>query len=638
MLAEEYPEIAKLWHPTKNGAKTPNDVSSKSSSYAWWICPETKEAYRRQIYSQTTRQSPSPFVLNKEVSTGYNDILTKCPVAKKYWDYDKNETNPSNILFNSPEKAWWKNPKTGHSVQREINATVKNLLGKGKKRIKNDDGDFFSSPKEPLSKTQKELVKTMWDYSKNTISPEEITEGSRKAVWWKCPQYNYSYQRQVFNQVKSGITSPLMTASKTVAGINDLNTTHPEIAKNWHPSNLKSPTEVTAKSEYLAIWYDPEHNDTYERTVIQQVKSEGRSPIGHGGTAKQGNNIARHYPHIAALLHPTKNGNITAEDIAPKSKTTYWWFDKETGQSFRRTPNDMVMRSSLPPCASSSAAETEIIKAVLSNYTKDIIHHDRLALGNGKELDIHMPEDRFAIEYNGVYWHSDKWLDSDYHKNKYIVAGSNNINLLMVWSDDYTRNKEIVIDTIFHKLNLSKKPRVFARNTEIAFLSFDEAEEFCSRYQVSRFEKNFDICIGLVDCVTKETVAISTWKKEKLSLTMNNCCTSNHVVGGLGKMVKCAERHAKDNCIDKLIAYADLSQCYKGSFEKVGFKYESFIEPTFMYQRGDKRFSEKEVDYKFFKENNRLIYDKSLSLEELVVVNNLYKVWDCGKIKYAIEV
>ena len=103
-------------------------------------------------------------------------------------------------------------------------------------------------------------------------------------------------------------------------------------------------------------------------------------------------------------------------------------------------------------------------------------------------------------------------------------------------------------------------------------------------------------------------------------------------------MVKCAERHAKDNCIDKLIAYADLSQCYKGSFEKVGFKYESFIEPTFMYQRGDKRFSEKEVDYKFFKENNRLIYDKSLSLEELVVVNNLYKVWDCGKIKYAIEV
>ena len=429
-----------------------------------------------------------------------------------------------------------------------------------------------------------------------------------------------------------------MTVSKTVPGVNDLNTTHPEIAKNWHPNNLKNPTEVTAKSEYRAIWYDPEHNDTYERTVIQQVKSKGRSPIGHGGTAQQGNNIARHYPHIAALLHPTKNGNVTAEDIAPKSKTMYWWFDKETGQSFRRTPNDMIMRSPLPPCASSSVAETEIIKAVSPNYTSDIIHHDRLALGNGKELDIYMPEDRFAIEYNGVYWHSDKWLDNDYHKNKYIVAGVNNINLLMVWSDDYARNKEIVIDTIFHKLNLSKKPRVFAKNTEIVFLSFDEAEEFCSRYQVNRFEENFDVCIGLANCVTKEVVAISTWKKEKLSLTMNNCCTSNHVVGGLGKMVKRAKRYAKDNYIDKLIAYADLSQCYKGSFEKVGFKYESFIEPTFMYQRGDKRFSEKEINYKFFKENNRLIYDKSLSLEELIAMNNLYKVWDCGKIKYVIEV
>lgn len=42
-----------------------------------------------------------------------------------------------------------------------------------------------------------------WDYEKNTdISPEEITLGSEKKVWWKCP-LGHSFYRAIINQDKS---------------------------------------------------------------------------------------------------------------------------------------------------------------------------------------------------------------------------------------------------------------------------------------------------------------------------------------------------------------------------------------------------------------------------------------------------
>ena len=37
-LAEKYPELAKEWHPTKNGDLTPHDVTPGTDSKVWWKC------------------------------------------------------------------------------------------------------------------------------------------------------------------------------------------------------------------------------------------------------------------------------------------------------------------------------------------------------------------------------------------------------------------------------------------------------------------------------------------------------------------------------------------------------------------------------------------------------------------------
>ena len=53
-LAEKYPEIAKEWHPTLNGNKTPSGFQSGSAYIAWWQCPkEDEHVYQAALYRRT---------------------------------------------------------------------------------------------------------------------------------------------------------------------------------------------------------------------------------------------------------------------------------------------------------------------------------------------------------------------------------------------------------------------------------------------------------------------------------------------------------------------------------------------------------------------------------------------------------
>jgi G:T-mismatch repair DNA endonuclease (very short patch repair protein) len=63
--------------------------------------------------------------------------------------------------------------------------------------------------------------------------------------------------------------------------------------------------------------------------------------------------------------------------------------------------------------------EREVYEFILSLYNKEIIRNDRTVL-NGKELDIYLPDYNLAIEFNGLYWHSEDYVGKNYHLNKTI--------------------------------------------------------------------------------------------------------------------------------------------------------------------------------------------------------------------------
>lgn len=44
-LADVYPEVAKSFHPTKNGDKTAFDYNARANEYVWWLCDKDHETY-----------------------------------------------------------------------------------------------------------------------------------------------------------------------------------------------------------------------------------------------------------------------------------------------------------------------------------------------------------------------------------------------------------------------------------------------------------------------------------------------------------------------------------------------------------------------------------------------------------------
>ncbi len=71
-------------------------------------------------------------------------------------------------------------------------------------------------------------------------------------------------------------------------------------------------------------------------------------------------------------------------------------------------------------------------------------------MNSSREVDIYIPEKKFAIEYNGDYWHSEKFSrGKEYHIYKSNQAKNAGITLLHVWDSRWNSGyRSIYMDVI----------------------------------------------------------------------------------------------------------------------------------------------------------------------------------------------
>lgn len=106
-LEELYPEIACQWNYLRNGNLKPNMFTKSSSEKVWWI-DELGHEWEAPIHVRT-RGSRCPYcsIPARSLLVGFNDFETKHPDIAKEWDYEENDTIPSNVLYGSTVKYKW---------------------------------------------------------------------------------------------------------------------------------------------------------------------------------------------------------------------------------------------------------------------------------------------------------------------------------------------------------------------------------------------------------------------------------------------------------------------------------------------------------------------------------------------------
>ena len=102
-----------------------------------------------------------------------------------------------------------------------------------------------------LAEVHPELV-SEWSEKNLTLTPDDITFGSNKKVWWRgaC---GHEWQTSVKAR-SNGEKCPICSGARVIAGINDLATLEPLLVKQWSKKNKIKPIEVSIGSHKKVIW------------------------------------------------------------------------------------------------------------------------------------------------------------------------------------------------------------------------------------------------------------------------------------------------------------------------------------------------------------------------------------------------
>ena len=117
------------------------------------------------------------------------------------------------------------------------------------------------------------------------LLPRDVLPGSNRKVYWKCPKCNYEWKAQICNRAKGKRGCPCCSNKVVVKGVNDLATTHPEIAKEWYqPLNGEiTPYDVTHGCGKKFSWICP-RGHIYTATVLHRTNGAGtRCPVCNSG-------------------------------------------------------------------------------------------------------------------------------------------------------------------------------------------------------------------------------------------------------------------------------------------------------------------------------------------------------------------
>ena len=321
-LAALYPDIAKEWHPTKNGDAKPEQFLPKSNQYAWWQCGKGHE-WRTKIYHRV-EGSGCPYCSGERAIPGETDFATAYPELLDYWNAEKNANLCiTEVSSKSHQKVWWRCPY-GHEWQAQINWVARSY-SLNPNRI----GCPVCAGKEIHEDNMLPIVApdlcAEWDYDKNELKPEEVTLHSNQVVWWKCGVCGHSWLAKINNRANgSGCPACHHFA---VTELNSLATINPWLAKEWdYERNAPETPETVAANSNIGYWWKCAEGHHWKAVV------SNRNIFGHGcpycsrriPTAGE-NDLQTLNPALAAQWHPTRNGDLTPAKVFPTSDLKVWW-------------------------------------------------------------------------------------------------------------------------------------------------------------------------------------------------------------------------------------------------------------------------------------------------------------------------
>lgn len=248
------------------------------------------------------------------------------------------------------------------------------------------------------------------------------------------------------------------------------------------------------------------------------------------------------------------------------------------------------------------------------------------------ELDIYVPELKLAIEYCGLYWHSDKFKERSYHANKLKQCQKAGIRLITIFEDEWEQRKSLVVKKLTNIMGKSAEPTVFARKCSVVSLTTEQKRKFLDANHIQG-DGPGSISYGLMH--SDALVAVMSFiVGQNGKYTLNRFATSCKIPGGFSKLLS---HFKKNHNWQTIVSFADLRWSVGSLYEQNGFVNDKVLVPDYYYCYAGVRHHK----FKFRHSNlhNILgdVYDPAKSEWENMKDSKYDRIWNCGLIRYIQE-
>lgn len=273
------------------------------------------------------------------------------PSLSAFWDYEKN--NPNRIypyLFDcgSDVSAQWRCPACRH----EWASTIKHMTSHEQcpscgiepcriceTKSPNVEEHHQINANEYLLMTRYPRIAREFDIRKNApMTLDRVSSLSKDRLYWRCPQ-GHIWEASPFERSYNHVECPYCQGKKEY---NALDYNRPDIAKYWHPTKNGDllPEDITCGSG-KEVWWTCDAGHSFKTSPNVRCLDGYSCPVCSGQQAdSEYNSLGKLRPDIAKLWHPTKNGNMTPDNVTCGSNRLIWW-KGDCGHEYQKTPAQM---------------------------------------------------------------------------------------------------------------------------------------------------------------------------------------------------------------------------------------------------------------------------------------------------------
>lgn len=320
----------------------------------------------------------------------------------------------------------------------------------------------------------------------------------------------------------------------------------------------------------------------------------------------------------------------------------------QCGENFSKTWKNIVSdsyRVNCPHCKNGVPYVTE--QQEVENFIKSLVPNEEVLVNDRKlinplELDIVIPSKKIAIEYCGLYWHSEnKGKDETYHKNKLDRCVAVGYRLITIFDGEWKDKREICESRLRHLVGASSN-KLMARKCQIRQIDNKEALSFCQNNHIQG-RGTANTSYGLF--YSNQLVSVMTFSKPSAAKgradydwELNRFCSLlNYSIPGAAS--KLLIQFKKEHVGSKLVSFCDLRWGDGTTYSNIGMLHEYNSRPNYYYYG---KLTDWKMKHRFNYTKTKLlkILKESDSSEyteyELAQLVGLHRAYDCGHMKFSM--